>query len=196
MVRRRSRGMALGGSRGDWVVGSKKIDGTGAEASISSWSGTTVTLTSGGSNKVGFLAYEIPLSAGGGGNNAAPGRVRVLGIQGSIFLANANAVGPWRVGVGIYKASQLTTTPTWQAKDPQADNDAARDDWLFVRLLNFSLATAAAGTGVQQVEVPLVLARPVDLGGGEALCVMVSATSGASTIDCIAGFRSLVSNLR
>jgi len=173
---------------GDWIVGGTALNAAGAPSALSSWgsSGGTV-LTSGSSMSYVLTGEQLNLVGAAAVTGPGISELKIEEIQGSLFFtmnsANTKSAN-FFVAIGIYVAELNSSSSAWSTRDPMTTTDAGRDDYLFIRGINFAAGLTSLESDVDQpVEVRLAIPAPEVIGAGEALVVTVSqieAISGGS----------------
>jgi len=174
----------------NWIVGPSLVSSAGALVSGSSWmlAGNAITLASG-----------TPVTIQGAAIVAAPntstptiGRMRIDEVHGRLSLSGFVSAGRYAVAVAIYVADQLSTTPTWETRDPLNSSFAAEDDYFMLEAHEFEAPATTTVVGAAQfMDIPLKLANPLVIGSGQAVHVTVSMI-GANSLKLSTAFRTRV----
>jgi hypothetical protein len=180
---------------GDWIIGGAGLSNVGASTVQTAWGTDYTCVTATPSSFV--LVGEPSLTAPTAITAPGVGEVTIMEVMGSLFfrpnLGNTTAM-VIDLAVAIYVAEQYPTARTnWSVRDPLNAADAARDDYLFLRGMQFTMAAPTAGATV--IEVRLAIPKPETIGGGEALVCTVSTaytTSAGSTLVMTGYVRSRI----
>jgi len=173
----------------NWIVGPSLVTSAGALASGSSWlSGATA---------IG-IATGVPVTIQAAAIVAAPntstptvGRMKIDEVRGRLSFTGFSAAGRFAVAVAIYVADQLTTTPTWETRDPLNSSFAAEDDYFMLEGMELEVPATTDDTAPGDFSIPLKLANPLVIGSGQALHVTVSYV-GPATAKLSSFFRTRV----
>lgn len=166
----------------DWIITSATVNGSGSPQTLvagAGWGGlgplTSPTNIYGLGQLFGYLLVDIAPAVTPG--TPGVGSIQIDQVCGSFFMNTFTATGLYIVHVGIFVAELNSTGTTWSMRDPNSATDASRDDWLFLRAMDFSMVSTAGETAPGMLEVPLAIPNPVRIGGGEALMLVIGATN-------------------
>jgi len=128
------------------------------------------------------------------------GEIEIVGVMGSVYFTPDASVpslvgGLMSVGVGIYVAEENTAATLYSTQDPLVVADAQRDNWLFLKAMSFTFPVPASNGTVsaQMIEVPVLLPRPISIGSGEALAMVISCNLPATSVIHVNSYvRSLI----
>jgi hypothetical protein len=182
-------------SRRDLIVGGGYVNNSGSQLSNPSWNSGAITLAPG--VQAAFQAVVIPQAVTAANAPPSIGECVIQDVEGSLYITNPTSTGVYFIGFGIYISKFDTRTGTWGIRYPSSTgSDAARDDWLALRVIVATLPLPATVTDPMMLELRLALPHPVVLGGGEALHVCVDNNSSSSgSINVYAFFRTRIADV-
>jgi hypothetical protein len=182
-------------SRRDLIVGGGYVNNSGAQVAASSWNGNAITLAT--NTQAAYQAVVIPQAVTAANAPPSIGECMIQDVEGSLYLTAPTPAGVYYIGFGIYISKFDSRTGTWGIRYPSTvGSDAARDDWLALRVIVATLPAATGVTDPMMLELRLALPHPVILGGGEALHVCVDNNgSSAGSINVVAYFRTRIADV-
>jgi hypothetical protein len=182
-------------SRRDLIVGGGYVNNSGAQVATSSWNGNAITLAT--NTQAAYQAVVIPQAVTAANAPPSIGECMIQDVEGSLYLTNPTVTGVYYIGFGIYISKFDSRTGTWGIRYPSTvGSDAARDDWLALRVIVATLPVPGAVTDPMMLELRLALPHPVILGGGEALHVCVDNNGSSSgSINVLAYFRTRIADV-
>jgi len=182
-------------NRRDLIVSGGSVNNAGAQVAGSSWNGSAKTLAPG--NQLAWQAIVLPQAVTAINAPPSTGQCKVLSVEGSFYISTPTVSGKYYIGMGIYISKFDSRTGTWGVRYPSnASSDAARDDWLALRVVVVTLPLPSVITDPMMVELHLDLPHPISLGGGEALHVCVDNNgSSVGSFDVDTFFRTRISDV-
>lgn len=182
-------------ARRDLIVAGGIVNNSGAQGSYQSWNSSSVTLAPGAQAAVQAVVLPQAVTAA----NAPPsiGECQVLDVEGSLYVVRNTVIGVYFIGFGIYISKFDSRTGTWGVRNPSnVGGDAARDDWLALRVVVVTLPAPSSVTDPMLVELKLGLPHPIVLAGGEALHVCIdNNSSSVGSFDFYSFFRTRISDV-
>jgi hypothetical protein len=182
-------------SRRDLIVAGGTVNNAGAQVAANSWNGSSITLAPG--QQTSYQAIVLPQAVTAANAPPSIGECQVDDIEGSLFIKGNTTQGLHYIGFGIYISKFDTRTGTWGVRFPSnLAADAARDDWVMLRVVTVTLPLPANVTDPMILELKLGLPHPVVLAGGEALHVVVDNNgSSVGAFDVNAFFRTRIQDV-
>jgi len=195
-VLNRMMNMGPGGRVTNWIVGGTAVNSSGTVISSppTTWTPNSSGLVLAPGSGFNFQAVVIqPVPASG---TPSIGRLKIDEVRGCLSFGGNTSSGTCFVGVAIYISDINATTSAWNVRNPTVAADAARDDYLFLKMIGLDLTAYAAGGQLENrimAELELSISSPVLIGGGQALNVGVySAGSSQVSLQVNSAFRTRV----
>jgi hypothetical protein len=174
---------------GDWVISSQGLSNSGALTTVAGW-GTKFVLTDALPQSI--LLVALPTAAAATGQPTI-GHVTINQVHGKVVFCDGNTANPYSMVVAIYVAELNSSATAWSVRDPNTAADANRDDYLYLDTMWASIPPSGATiTTVASVEFRVSLPRPVQIGGGQGLCL----TASLATPFAAGGTAQVMSNVR
>jgi len=182
-------------ARRDLVVAGGYVNNAGAQVAVNSWNGAPVVLAPG--NQMAFQGVVVPQAVTAINAPPSVGECKIVDVEGSVFLTTPTVQGLYYLGFGIYISKYDSRTGTWGVRYPSnLAADAARDDWLALRVVVVTLPLPADVKDPMMIEFKLGLPHPVLLGGGEALHVAIDNNAGSvGSVSAVPYFRTRIADV-
>jgi len=210
MARRRGRrgggGAARGGVRGDvrrgnWVIGPGTVGPSGAFSSGAVWD-TIFTVAK--SSPLGIVLYQIPQVPNPAPAPSAVGEVLLQRVHGdiNIMVGDDTVTGDVIVSMGIFISKFVRSTGVWDILDPTNQQDANRDDWLWLKTVAYKVPNPLSGSGTVattpfDIHLPMDMRPGARIGEGEQLLLAVGVLgpNDGTSVDIVPALRTHISNV-